>query len=131
MSQAVQMVTHLTTKWAEDCVTSLMQPVMVPLCQTAKLALFQAYRLLLLLHSFNGHFSSATWVSWHPKSRTSLDLNEGRGDGWQWHQLDHMLFLTPNQQCQSAECSSFKDMDRLENTAKFVECWDRLGYSRN
>ena len=68
-----------------------------------------------------------TWVSRHQKAKTSLDLNEARGDGvlrWQWHQLDHtktnsrqtttttphhtiftgqMLFLTPNQQCQSTE----------------------------
>jgi len=64
-------------------------------------------------------------------TKTSLDLNQARDDGvlgWQWHQLDHMqpistwlrtnnhtnssslivftgrmLFLTPNQQCQSTE----------------------------
>ena len=46
---------------------------------------------LLLLHPFNGHFSWTTWVSWHQKGKTSLDLNEARDDrvlGMQWHQLD-------------------------------------------
>jgi len=73
--------------------------------------------------------SRTTWVSRYLKG-TSLDLNEARDDGvlgWQWHQLDHlqtictslqtynhantsslnflgqMLFLAPNQQCQSTE----------------------------
>jgi len=73
--------------------------------------------------------SRTTWVSRYQKG-TSLDLNEARDDGvlgWQWHQLDHlqtictslqtynhantsslnflgqMLFLAPNQQCQSTE----------------------------
>ena len=66
----------------------------------------------------------------HSLTHTSLDLNEAREDGvlrWQWQQLDHtqiicpllqtdnhtntsslnftgpMLFLTPNQRCQSSE----------------------------
>jgi len=74
--------------------------------------------LLQVLHPFNGLFQD------------SLDLNEARDDGvlgQQWHQLDHMqtictslqtdttrtshrsiftgwmLFLTPNQQCQSTK----------------------------
>ena len=82
------------------------------------------------LHLFSGLFSRTTLVNWYQKGRTSLDLNDTRDDGvlgWQWHQLDHMqtictllqsdnhtntsslnftgqmLFLTPNQQCQSTE----------------------------
>ena len=88
------------------------------------------------LHPSNGLFSSTTsttWLSWYQKGKTSLDLNEARGDGvwgWQWHQLDHMqtvctslqtenhtntsslnftgrmLFLMPNQQCQSTSGKS-------------------------
>jgi len=53
--------------------------------------LFLTLLLLLLLHPFNGHFSWTTWVSWHQKGKTSLDLNEARDDGVlgvQWHQLD-------------------------------------------
>jgi len=82
---------------------------------------------VLLLHDL---FSRTSCVSLHQKGETSLDLNEARDDGvWgrQWHQLDHMqtictslqtdnhmntsalnfagwmLFLTPNQRCQSTE----------------------------
>jgi len=83
---------------------------------------------ILLLHPFNDLFSRTSWVSLHQKGETSLDLNEARDDGvWQWHQLDHMqtictllqtdnhintsalnfagwmLFLMPNQRCQSTE----------------------------
>jgi len=46
------------------------------------------------LHPFNGlFFRRATRVSRYHKDKTSLDLNEARGDGifgWHWHQLDHM-----------------------------------------
>jgi len=90
----------------------------------------QITTLLLLLHLFNGLFARTTWISRYQKGKTSLDLNEAKDDkvlGWQWHQLDHMqtvctllqtdnhtntsslnfyrpvLFLTPNQQCQSTE----------------------------
>jgi len=58
--------------------------------------------LLLLLHLFNGLFSSTTWVSLYQKGKTSLDLNEARdyGDTPSWGM---MLFLTPNQQSQSTE----------------------------
>jgi len=86
--------------------------------------------LLLLLHPFNGLFSWTTWVSQYLKGKTSLDLNEARDDGvWgcsgiSWtickqsaphsrqittptphHSIftGRMLFLTPNQQCQSTE----------------------------
>jgi len=63
-----------------------------------------------------------------PERLAILDFTEARDDGWQWHQLDHMqiicttlqtnnyasipslnfwmgrmLFLMPNQQCQSTE----------------------------
>ena len=47
----------------------------------------------IVLHPFNDLFSRTTWVSRHQKGKTSLDLNEARGDGvlwWQWHRLDHM-----------------------------------------
>ena len=85
----------------------------------------------LLLHSLNRLFSNTIWISGYQKSKTSSDLNEARDDGvsgWQWHQLDHMqtictsiqtdnhantaslnfftgrmLFLMPNQLCQSTE----------------------------
>ena len=84
----------------------------------------------LLLHPFKDLFSRTTWVSRYQKDKTSLDLNEATDGGvlrLQWHQLDHMqtictslrtdnhtstsslkfyrrmLFLTPNQQCQSTE----------------------------
>jgi len=82
--------------------------------------------------TFNGLFShTASCVSRRQISQTSLDFNEAREEmtGWHWHQLDHMriictslqtdnnaityiitqcftgwmLFLTPNQQCQSTE----------------------------
>jgi len=79
--------------------------------------------MLLLLHPFNGLFSKTTWVSQHQKGKTSLDLNESR-DGIVWTMCKQsaprsrqlttpaphhsiftgwMLFLTPNQQCQSTE----------------------------
>ena len=85
---------------------------------------------ILLLHSCNGLFSRTTWVSWYQKSKTSLDLNEVRDygvlgcSGISWtickqssprsrqittptphHSIftGRMLFLTPNQQCQSTE----------------------------
>jgi len=85
--------------------------------------------LLPLVHPFNGLFSRTTWVSWYQKGKTSRDLNEARGD-WVWggsgiswtmckqsaprsrqittptphHWIftGWMLFLMPNQQCQSA-----------------------------
>jgi len=84
--------------------------------------------LLLLLNPFNGLFCRTTWVCWYQKSETSLDLNEARDDGvlgcsgisWTickqsaphsrqittptpYHSFftGRMLFLTPNQQCQS------------------------------
>ena len=37
--------------------------------------------LLLLLHPFDGLFSSTTWASGYQKDKTSMDLNEARDDG--------------------------------------------------
>ena len=81
---------------------------------------------------FNGLLSRTTWVSQYRKGKTSLDLNEARDDkvlgcsGISWtickqsaprsrhittstpHRsifTGQMLFLIPNQQCQSAEGS--------------------------
>ena len=86
--------------------------------------------LLLPLHQFDGLFVRTTWVSRYQKGKTSMDLNEARHDGVlgcsgiSWtirkqssrrsrqittptpHQsifTGRMLFLTPNQQCQSIE----------------------------
>jgi len=86
-------------------------------------------------HPFNGLFSRTTWVSRYQKSKTSLDLNETRDDGVlgrsgiRWtickqsaprsrqtttptphHSIStgRMLFLTPNQQCQSTEGTTQK-----------------------
>jgi len=86
--------------------------------------------LLLLLHLFNGYCSRTTWVSCYQKGKTSLDLNEERHDGvlgcsgisWTIRKQSaprfrrittptthhsiftgQMLFLMPNQQCQSTD----------------------------
>jgi len=82
---------------------------------------------LLLLHPFNGLFSSTTWVSRHQKGKPFSILLEQEMTGWQWHQLDicklfapccrqittpaphhsvftgRMSFLPPNQQCRSTD----------------------------
>jgi len=80
------------------------------------------------MHLFNGLFSRTTWVSWHQKNYVNLDFSEARDDGVAVAsagpykiictslQTDNhtstsslnfftgrMLFLTPNQQCQSTE----------------------------
>jgi len=46
--------------------------------------LFYSARLevLLLLHPFNGLFSSTTRASWYRKGKTSLGLNEARDGGF-------------------------------------------------
>jgi len=89
-------------------------------------------RQLHLLFPFNDLFSRSAWVGRYQKGKTSLDLNEARDDrvlgciGIIWtickqsapryreistptpHQSifpGRMLFLTPNQQCQSTEDS--------------------------
>jgi len=88
------------------------------------------FKLKSKLHPFYGLFSWTAYVSWYQKARTSLDLIKAKDNGvlgWLWHQLDNMktictslqtdnhtnthhsvvtgwmLFLTPNQQCKSAE----------------------------
>ena len=45
-------------------------------------------------HTFNGHFSGTTQVSWYQKSKTNLDFSEARDSEWQWHQLGHMQVCT-------------------------------------
>jgi len=53
------------------------------------------------LHPFNGLFSRTTWVSRYQKGKTSLDLNEARGDGV-WDAVasagpyENNLHLTPD-----------------------------------
>ena len=37
--------------------------------------------ILLILHPFNGLFSTTTWVGQYQEGKTSLDLNEARDDG--------------------------------------------------
>ena len=84
-------------------------------------------RLLTTLHLFNGLFSRTTWVTHHQKGKPFWVFMKQEMMGRQWHQLDHMqsfaprsrqittpvphhsvftgrmLFLSPNQQCQSTE----------------------------
>ena len=78
----------------------------------------------LLLQPFNSLFSRSVWVSQYQKGKTSLDWYETSISGISWtiskqsapcstaittrtpHQsivTGQMLFLTPNQQCQSTE----------------------------
>ena len=99
-------------------------------CSFAHTTITTVILALLLWHPFNGLFSNTTWVSRYQKGKTSLDFNEARGDGvsgqqrhqrtrckqsasrsWQLttptshHSIftGRMLFLTPNQQCQTNE----------------------------
>ena len=48
---------------------------------------------LLLLHPFNGPFSTTTWVSWPQKSKPIWILLEQEMIGWQCLQLDHMQII--------------------------------------
>jgi len=87
--------------------------------------------LLLLLHLMAA-FSRTTWVIQHQKGRTILDFNEARDDGVtvtsvgpyahhiylnpesRQHHITHiftgqMLFLPPNQKCQSIEGIAYKN----------------------
>ena len=41
-------------------------------------------------HTFNGHLSGTTQVSWYQKGKTDLDFIGARDSEWQWHQLGHM-----------------------------------------
>jgi len=82
------------------------------------------YTITTTTNRFNGLFSRTTWVSWYHKGKISVDLSETRDDGalgckqcaprsrqitTSTPQKNHsiftgrMLFLTPNQQCQSTE----------------------------
>ena len=109
----------------------VLQPTQLQMCQIRGWHYSAKYWYLFqLLHPFNGLFSRATWVSWYSKGKTSLDYNEARDDGlWgcsgiSWtickqsaprsrqittptphHSIftGQMLFLMPNQQCQSIE----------------------------
>jgi len=78
-------------------------------------------------HPFNAPMSGSTRVSRYQKGKTNLDFSEARYSEWQWYQLGHMqictslqtnnyastpplsfltgrmLFLPPNQHCQSTE----------------------------
>jgi len=47
----------------------------------------------LLLHPFNGLFSTSTWVSRHQKGKPFWILLQQEMMGWQWHQLDHMQII--------------------------------------
>jgi len=85
------------------------------------------------LHPFNGFFSRTTWISRYQKSKTSLNLHETRDvgvlgcSGISWtickqsasrsrqittstpHRsifIGQLLFLMPNQQCESSEGTS-------------------------
>jgi len=93
---------------------------------------FAVYIVCILLHPFNGLFSRTTWLSRYWKRKTSLGVREARDDGvlecsgisWtickqsapHFRQITTpaphhsvftgwMLFLTPNQRCQSTEGS--------------------------
>jgi len=73
--------------------------------------------ILLLLHPFNGLFSRTAWISRYQKGKTSLDLNEARGDevlGWQWHQLDHMQTICTSLQTDNHTNTPSLNFYRLE-----------------
>ena len=100
---------------------------------------------VLLLHPFNDLFSRTTWVSRCQKGKTSLDLNEARDVGvlgcidisWTIIQsaprsrqitlstphhsifTRRMIFLTPNQQCQSAKGWSSITVSVTVNDVKY------------
>jgi len=101
--------------------------------QRCSLSLSILQLLLLLLHPFNGLFSSTTLISRYQKGKTSLDLNDARGDGvlgcsgisWtickqsalRCRQITtpaphdsiftgRMRFLMPNQQCLSTDATA-------------------------
>ena len=59
-----------------------------------------------ILHPFNDLFSRTTWVSHYQKGKTSLDLNDARGFGMQWHQLGHMQTICTSLQTDNHSNSS-------------------------
>ena len=104
--------------------------------------------IILILHPLSGLFSRSTWVSRYQKGKTSLDLNEVRGDGvlrcsdisWtictqsapRSRQITtstphysiftgRMLFLTPNQQCQSTEGKSTDNNKKTTTNNNYVQ----------
>jgi len=82
--------------------------------------------LLLLLQLFNGLFSRTTWVSWHQKDKTSLNLNEARDDGvlgWQWHQLDHMQTICTLLQTDNHTNTSSLNFYRLDAQPTVSKHW--------
>jgi len=101
----------------------------------------------LPLHPFNGLFSRTSWVSRYQKGKASLDLNEARddffgdGSGISWtickqsvprsrqittptphHSIftGRMLFLTPNEQCQSTEAHCISELVNLNKQWQFT-----------
>ena len=53
-------------------------------------------------------FSRTICISQYQKDKSSLDLNEARGDGvwWQWHQLDHVQTICTSRQTDNHNTSS-------------------------
>jgi len=68
------------------------------------------YKLLPLLHPFNGLFSRTTWVSRHQKGKQFWILLEQEMVGWQWHQLEHMQII-----CTSLQTENHADNQALGN----------------
>jgi len=90
---------------------------------------YRLTRVVLENGPLNGCVSRSAWVSWYQEGETSLYLNEARDDGFFWMAVasagpyannlltdnhtdtssfiftGRVLFLTPNQQCQSTEGS--------------------------
>ena len=109
--------------------------------QTSYTGLEQMQLLLLLLHPFNGLFSRTTWVSRHQIAKSFWILLQqemmGGGSGISWticksfaprsrqitmpvphHSVftGWMLFLPPNQQCQSTEGNWNKWKRKIKGT---------------
>jgi len=77
--------------------------------------------LLLLLHPFNGLFSSSTWVSRHQKGKPFWILLQQEMMAWQWHQLDHMQIICTFLQTDnhaSTSPLSFNRLDTLPTASK-------------
>ena len=91
-------------------------------------------------HPSNGLFSRTTWVIRHQKGQSNLDFKKQEMMGWQWHQLDYMQIICtlprtdnhastssvnflqarcsswrPNQQCQSTEGKSEKELSETKS----------------
>jgi len=109
----------------------------------------QRMQLLFNHTHLNGFLSRTTWVSWYQKAKTSLDLNDARNGGvlrcssFSWticsckqsaprcrqittptphHSIftGRMLFLMPNQQCQSTEGKSTENAEMRRLRGKFA-----------